>query len=558
MTERSLPGARFAAPADPRHEGGAAGTFWLGVLAPRSQRGQDVLTSSGHSRRIAASSAGGTTATCNLVDRHRPRHDHMEDSARDMTTRKKPGASWWRMSGAVRFALALLLAGLPGRALATSLDPNVILEFETPAAWRTRHGTAAATDVRTQGTAAYELTVPARHEQDCDEDCDQEDDDGVATDLTSAPVASTGTALAGIGEAGATFALDVLLPPAPAPRREAGSLRLVLSCRSRGIHHADLGAVHVSSSEAGIYTTVKFAIPQHVRQALAGAIYDDLTFRLKLKAPRRRSAATRYLFDNLRVHSPGMPPSGPGESVDLVALLSYSPMQSTPGVASFPVGLVQVPQSFHVKLGSAGPSGSVQLDLGYGSTPFVTCTYDAGPDGTAYHLAACSGGVDAGALIGADFASLTILSGDASAGPTKIRAQLALNPVGDTAGAGVIPPMPTFWGDTPASASQIVTDYFNAVHAAQPITTEERWIQTPVPEFARRSSDGSPHNNLLGPPPPHDPPFDQEGHLNPGGLWDAYWRLAGHLTTDNANNDNTTHFDARFSSHVVLWGDDQE
>src|SRR5262249_16684728 len=190
----------------------------------------------------------------------------------------------------------------------------------------------------------------------------------------------------------------------------------------------------------------------------------------------------------------------------------------TPGVASFPVGLVQVPQSFHVKLGSAGPNGSVQLALGYGATPFVTCTYDAGPDGTAYLLTACSGGVHAGDLISADIAGLTILAGDGAAGRRKIGAQVALNPVGDMAGAGVIPPMPTFWGDPPASASQIVTDYFNAVHAAQPITTEERWIQTPVPEFARRSSDGSPHNNLLGPPPPHDPPFDKEGHLNPGGL----------------------------------------
>jgi hypothetical protein len=329
---------------------------------------------------------------------------------------------------------------------------------------------------------------------------------------------------------------------------------LFVSCPSRGLNQANLGQAQFRSSRLGIYSTFKFAVPASVRQALAGATFSDLTFNLKLHAPGRPSNTPTYTFDNLRVLSPSSPPPGAGKSVDLVALLAYSPPLSTPGVASFPVGIVQVPQSFHVKLGKSG-SGKAQLDLGYGGTPSITCTYAAASGGTSYALVSCTGLAQVGDLVAADFARLTILGGDASAGTTKIRAQLALNPVGDTIGGGVLPPMPTFWGDTPDSASAIVTSYFDAVNAAS-TKSEERWISAPVPEFARRLGDGSPHDNLTGPPPPNDPPFDKEGHLNPGSNWDAYWRLAGNLSADNSGNRAKAHFEAALSGHAVVWGND--
>src|SRR5262249_55498049 len=160
---------------------------------------------------------------------------------------------------------------------------------------------------------------------------------------------------------------------------------------------------------------------------------------------------------------------------------SFAPPQNTAGVANFPVGVVQVPQSLHVRLGSAR-TGRASLELGHGGTPTFTCTYDGSADGISYALSSCTGGVQAGHLVGAGYAPRAMAGGDESAGPIKIRAQLAKNPVGDAAGSDLIPPMPTFWGDTPDSASQIATDYFNAVTSTQ--ATEEQFVQAPVPEFA--------------------------------------------------------------------------
>jgi hypothetical protein len=244
-----------------------------------------------------------------------------------------------------------------------------------------------------------------------------------------------------------------------------------------------------------------------------------------------------------------------GQSADLVAILSYTPQGSTPGFATFPVGVVQVPPSFHVKLGSAG-TGKAQLDLGFGAIAQTSCTYTASPDGTSYVFSSCNNGAAAGDLTGADFVRLTILGGDPTAGNTKVRATLAINPAGDLAGPGIIPPMPTYWGDDAPTSDQIITAYFAAANAAPP--TEESWVRAPIPEFARRSGDGSSHDNLTGPPPPNDPPFDQEGHMSAGNnpQWDAYWRLCGGTSWDVANNDATTNFNAELSAHAVLWGND--
>jgi hypothetical protein len=44
--------------------------------------------------------------------------------------------------------------------------------------------------------------------------------------------------------------------------------------------------------------------------------------------------------------------------------------------------------------------------------------------------------------------------------------------------------------------------------------------------------------------------------MNPGGSWDAYWQLTGGLGTTNSATHNTTHFEATFGAHAVLFGFD--
>jgi hypothetical protein len=390
------------------------------------------------------------------------------------------------------------------------------------------------------------------------------------TDLTSARLASTAAGLVGIDATGATISLDVLLPTQLAKVKDLGSLQLFVSCPSRGLANANLGSVNFHGARLGIYRTVKFTVSDKVRRALKGATYKDLTFDLKLHAPAKASGA--YLFDNMRLGSPATPPPAPAASIDLVAITSYSPAATTPGVANFPVGVVQVPQSFHVKLGSAG-TGTATLALGYTNSSVVTCTYVGATGGTSYVLSSCTGGAQAGDLLGADFAQLTIVSGDPTAGPTKIRAQLAENPVGDVTGGNVIPPMPTFWGDTAASANQIATDYFNAVNAAPPSGGQR--VQAPVGDFAKRSGDPTPFDATHGPPPSNDPDFHYEGHMNNGGNWDGYWHYDSYLVYDEHYNafpvygdprsvptpdpagHRTIEFTSDLSVHAVLWGMDK-
>ena len=434
---------------------------------------------------------------------------------------------------------------------APSIDANVILGFESTDGWSVNgdrddhdgndddrgrgHGSLATTIARTQGTAALALTAPSHDVL-----------------LASARVASTGAALAGLGDPGSSFAVDVALP-ADLGDPDDASLELSVSCRSRHLDEAHLGRATFRGARPDSYQTLKFAIDDRVRTALGGATFDDLEFRLRVHSPGHRPAGA-FRFDNLRVHSPSTPPAGAGQPLDLTALLSYAPAANTPGQASFPVGVVQVPQSLHVKLGSAGNGGSATLDLGFGGTPSITCTFAAAQGGTAYDLASCTGGHQAGDLVGADFARLTVVAGDPAAGSTKVRAQLALNPVGDQAGAGVIPPLPTFWGTTAASTSQIL-DAYTAALTAKP-ATEHVWVTTPTPDSARRTSDFSPVDTTNGPPPPNDPPFHKAGHANPGGDFDAYWALDGGLSTSSSGGHNTAHFDADASMHAVLFGGD--
>jgi len=381
-----------------------------------------------------------------------------------------------------------------------------------------------------------------------------------------------------MGNPGALLQVDVNIPEIH-NRVSPGWILAFLTSRSRGLYGVPLGFVAINNRQnnyrGGIYNTLTFNIPPNVSSALNGATYNDLTIQFDVIS----LGLGTYFFDNLRVHSVTLvqsptgtpPPPGYGGSVNLVV------QGNAPVTQSFNLGPTQIPNGFHLKLGTAGAT-TVQLKLGLDGNAAFTCTYN--PDttdstGRSYVLSSCTGGLEAGDLTNANWVNMAIVGGDST---QTIRAQLALNPLGDMAGSGLLPPMPTFWGDadtcTPApipgsvvtnstscstqttQANQIITKYFNQVSGANP---SPNWIVPPVPEFALRHGDGTPTNNLTGAPvAPGDPPFDDKGDLNPGGTFDAYWVLNGDLTPTavTGTDENKTHFDATFGAHAVLFGDD--
>lgn len=503
--------------------------------------------------------------------------------------RVRPTPSFLRSSLMV-MGTALCLANLSAAqqaATSAPLDPNAIMGFESPTAWSARIDglfpdfAVTSTTTRTQGSAAFAVNNPPR-----------------LLTLTSRPVASTATALTGIGNSGAVLQLDILLPSASGALHQAwkqgsdaandGWIIALVSSRSRGLFLAPLGQVMLKDLRTGTYNTVAFTIPDRVSSALGGNNFSDLVFEFVVGSPKKVTGT--YVFDNLRVHSVDLvqsptgnpPPAGYGGSLDLVIPGDASLSQS------FDLGPTQIPAGFHLKKGTAG-STTVQFALGLDSKPTLACTYN--PDSSdasnqSYILESCTGANVAGDLVSANWINVAIQGGDPS---QEIHAQIALNPLGDRTGSGLIPAMPTFWGDADAcvpapvpgtvvttstscsdqtsQANKIITDYFNQVHSSNPAPN---WIVAPVPESATRHGDGTPTNNLTGKPisnalqpldvaaPNSDPPFDTGGDPNPGGSFDAYWRLSGNLnpTAVAGTDENLTHFDAAFTAHGVLFGDD--
>jgi hypothetical protein len=380
-----------------------------------------------------------------------------------------------------------------------------------------------------------------------------------------------------------------------APEKDPESLTLIISSPSRGLNQVLVGEVDLTKFRTGIYNTLQFPIPDKVRTALGGATFKDLTFEFKLASPPTdllpsgdAAAIRQFLFDNLRVHSVPLvkattgtkPPAGfGGPAVNLEAI------GSTPVTQAFPIGAVQVPDSFHLTEGTAGTT-SVTLGLGHDGSPAFTCTYNPDSSDTSrqsYTVKSCTGGIQAGDIVSANFAQLAIGGGSSS---MKLRVQLARNPVGNLLGSGIIPPMPTFWGNfntcVPAPATgkvqttsascanqvaqvnQIVTDYFNKVHQ---FNVAPNWIATPTPERALRHGNGLPVPKTIQPPhhiapldgpQVNDVPFDESGHVNQGGDFDAFWELKGDFNTndDPSTGSGATHFDATLSGNVVLFGRD--
>lgn len=476
--------------------------------------------------------------------------------------------------------VTVLAAPVAAQPPTPSSESDAVMGFEVAGSWTVSGssptpGFAAVTSPhRTQGLAAYAITNPPN-----------------MMTVASQPISSTATGLAGIGSPNSFLQVDVFIPVQQGNRVNSGSIRAFVTSPSRGLRKVPLEKVDFNDYRPGMYHTLRFAIPAAVWAALSGAIYSDLVVELAISSPGRLTGT--YLLDHLRVHAPSMPqspstedpPVGYGGSVDFVIF------GDAPATEHFDLAGAQIPESFHLKLGSVSTS-SVQLQLGLDGTPLVKCTYGADPaDETfrSFTLLSCEDGWAAGDLVTSNWASLAILQAD-PAQTQNIRAQIALNPLGDVVGSGLLPPMPTFWGDADgcipepvagevvtlsascadqaAQASAIITEYFNRVRDANP---SPNWIVTPVPEFAQRMGDPTPADYLMGlstmslagssqpgTSSLDNPLFDTGGHLNEGGTFDAYWRLHGNLTPVIVPNtdQNKTLFEATFGTHTVLFGRD--
>ncbi len=464
-------------------------------------------------------------------------------------------------------------------------SPDAVLGFENASAWQVSTSSSTAsvspTALRTQGTSALDLANAGNNAK-----------------LVSLPVASTAPQLAGIGAAGAVLAMDVRFPGRPSS--SPGSLRLSITSPSRGLKLIPLGQVDFAGLHAGTYQTITFPLTDQARKALGGAAFSDLSFELMLTS----QVGGEYLFDNLRVRSSmgvtadatTRPPPGYGGSVDLDLTLPADSAGADPNAPAalertFDVGAIQVPDRLHLKTGSA--AGPVRLEFGYSPASIVSaCTYLPDTlDATqlSYRSSTCTGGPQPGDIVAASWVRLTAID---PVLPLRLRAQLARRPLGDQIGSGLIPPMPTFWGDedtctaepvdgqvvstsqscadTLAATSKIVNDYFTAFENGH---ASNGWVVAPIPETAKRHGDGAEADgaipsgaagfaplvrsasvSIAG--PSNASLVDESGHINKDGLFDAYWALNGGLTYNSfpGSDRATTHLDADFSAHGVLFG----
>lgn len=461
------------------------------------------------------------------------------------------------------------------------ITPNMIMGFEYLGTWSVSTNTMVPgfsvqpTTNRTQGYEAYQVNgAPPLFK------------------LVSRPVASTATTLAGIGNSGAILQLDVNAPSKPEVSTKensgsceagnAGWIEGFVSSKSLGLSNVSLGKVSLSKYRACIYNTIGFTVPESVSSAIGKKEFNDLIFEFEVSSPSGIAGA--YLFDNLRVHSVELvqtpkgiaPPAGYGGSVDLT-VSGNKPVKQT-----FTLDPIQIPAGLHLKKGVAGTT-MLQLEGGVDSNTAFTCTYIADTSdksGQSYKLHSCTGAYVAGDLVNSNWVSLLIEGGLAS---QQVYAQLALRPLGDLTGSALLPAMPTFWGNadtcSPApvagkvvtsstscasqtkQANQIVTEYFNQVNGAHPSPS---WVVAPVPDSATRHADGAPTTHSTEKPAAvpddteSDLTFGTGGDLNPGGSFDAYWKLSGDLDPSavSGTDENLTHFDAAFTAHGVLFGDD--
>jgi hypothetical protein len=419
-----------------------------------------------------------------------------------------------------------------------TLSGTSILGFESPAGWLVVGGLPSSTTVRTQGNAALAIAAPL-----------------AGSTLTSAPLSSGLAPLAALSNAGSSIAVDLLIPTQEVNPHNFGTLQLLVSSPSHLIVLEPAGQVSLNGQVPGTFQTYTFSVPSNVRSQLSGS-YSDLTFTLVLQAPL--GSFGTYVFDNLRTQSPSTQQVGALPSENVTATVTQSPAANTPGQVSFPPGTIQIPQSFFVNVGDAG-TGTATFQLALGSTTTVSCTYAASSDATSYVFSSCSTGNVAGDIVAATSATLAIVSADPAAPTVQISAQLAYDLLQDQVGTKLVPPVPTYWGQTVAQINSISQAFAQAQANALP--PQQRYVSLPIPNFALRQGNGSPVNALTAGATGSDPPFDFKGDLNngaggsPSGLFDAYYEVNGNVSATENNNTFTSQFNATGTVGVVVLGD---
>jgi hypothetical protein len=397
--------------------------------------------------------------------------------------------------------------------VSSALTSADVLGFEAVNQWRVVQGSVQSltlTDTRTKGAKALAVARPSGY-----------------TRLDSVNLPSSNAELAKI-ERGASAVVDFMIPTQQASPYWFGAVQMYVSVPSRNLHNAYLGQVELTGMRTAVYSTLAFKIPDEVADALNGQTYSDLVFGIAINVPL--NAPGTYRLDNLRIRGKLPPPPDPeaenanfgGQSILLEAWKAYSPAENRVADSTFTPGVIQIPQSFHPSKGRAG-AGSATFAYRLGTSALVTCQYPAEAAGTNYVFASCSNGGLAGDLVPASFVRLTVVNGDAAAGKTKVKAQIALNPVGDELYAG-LPPIPTFFTTT----GEEVTAFMQAQRNWQ--VSGKVLVKLPAPHtepYFSVSADSGPIPQR--PPEDNDPPFGRSGWLTNDTRFDAGWHARGSI-----------------------------
>ena len=209
-----------------------------------------------------------------------------------MTARGNGGRWSERFSRGCAAALAvaaLVLAGDCGtnqddgatQTVSAAFSAQDVLGFESLDAWTPSSGTEALTTTHTQGAFAYALTAPVNF-----------------TNIVGAAIDNTTPNLQGLTTAGSSLALDMVIPTQQPNQFFFGSVQLLVSVPSRNVNNLFIAQVELTGLPLGSFQTLRFAVPDSLRNSLRGATFNDLSFTVALNAPS--GATGTYIFDNLR------------------------------------------------------------------------------------------------------------------------------------------------------------------------------------------------------------------------------------------------------------------
>jgi hypothetical protein len=419
-------------------------------------------------------------------------------------------------------------------AVIAATDP---MQFEAASDWHVTQGQAqglAITSTRTQGLGGLAITAPQGY-----------------TRLESAAMSSSNPQLAKI-ELGVALNLDLQLPVQQANPFWFGAVQLYLSAPSRNVYNAYLGEVELTGMRTGVFTTLHFKVPDAAASALHGASYGDLTVGLVLNVPGDTTGV--YAIDNLRVRGAlGPPPTDgsqitAGQSVLVEPFKAYAPPASGIAEHSFVPGVIQIPQSLHVVSGRAG-TGSTTFAWKLGAAAATVCTYTAAVSGVDYAFGSCTGGARAGDLVPADAIRVTVVDGDSTAGKTQIKAQIALNPVGDELVTG-LPAIPTFFGATGDEVQAALNAFVEQQRTWQ--IADNEIVRLPTPDIPIGAPVIRNATVISAPAADNDPPFAIGSRLTGTDMADAGWHVNGNLAAPiDAAGARNTHFDIDMG--VDIW-----